>query len=55
MGHWEQIGRDNAEGRARRAALPRWRRALGNQGRAALVAAAWIVMAASLLRLFEIV
>ncbi len=42
MGHWEQIGRDNAEERARRAALPWWRRALRRHAEAALVAAAWV-------------
>jgi hypothetical protein len=42
MGHWEQIGRDNAEERARRAALPPWRKLLADHGQAALVAATWI-------------
>ncbi len=50
MGHWEQIGRDNAEERARRAAWPWWRRMLARQGRAALLAAAWIIAALALLR-----
>lgn len=43
MGHWQQIGRDNAELRARRAALPWWRRAIRTHAEAALVAAAWVV------------
>lgn len=43
MGHWQQIGRDNAEERKRRAALPWWRRAIRTHAEAALVAAAWIV------------
>jgi len=42
MGHWQQIGRDNAEERKRRAALPWWRRAIRTHAEAALVAA-WIV------------
>ena len=42
MGHWEQIGRDNADERARRAASPAWRQALRKHAEAALVAAAWI-------------
>lgn len=42
MGHWEQIGRDNAEERARRAAWPRWRRALLKHSEAALIAVAWV-------------
>lgn len=46
MGHWEQIGRDNAEERARRAALPAWRHALRRHAEAALVAAAWIAAGA---------
>ena len=46
MGHWEQIGRDNAELRARRAALPWWRRAMLRHAEAALVAAAWIAVGA---------
>lgn len=46
MGHWEQIGRDNAEERARRAALPWWRRALRLHAEAALVAAAWVAAGA---------
>lgn len=45
MGHWEQIGRDNAEERARRAALPAWRRALRRYAEAALIAAAWVATA----------
>ena len=49
MGHWEQIGRDNAEARARRAALPLWRRVAADYGRAALVVAAWIGLFAVLL------
>ena len=43
MGHWEQIGRDNREERARRASLPAWRRALRRHAEAALVAASWVV------------
>jgi len=46
MGHWEQIGRDNAEERERVAALPRWRRLLAAQGRAALGAASWVAVVA---------
>ena len=42
MGHWQQIGRDNAEERERRAALPWWRSALRRHAEAALVAAAWV-------------
>ncbi len=49
MGHWEQIGRDNAEARARRAALPLWRRVAADHGRAVLVVAAWIGLFAVLL------
>jgi hypothetical protein len=55
MGHWEQTGRDNAEERARRAALPRWRRVVASHGLAAFLALLWIVMAVSLLRLFGMV
>ncbi|MGY6246179.1 hypothetical protein ACXIUS_01360 [Bosea thiooxidans] len=51
MGHWEQIGRDNAEERARRAALPAWRRALGRHASAALLACAWILVIYGSLRL----
>ncbi|MBD3847129.1 hypothetical protein IED13_15575 [Bosea sp. SSUT16] len=53
MGHWQQIGRDNAEERARRTALPRWRRLLGRHAQAALVAAAWIIAGALVLRAFR--
>lgn len=42
MGHWEQIGRDNREERARRAALPAWRRALRRRTELVLVAVAWL-------------
>lgn len=42
MGHWDQIGRDNAEERARRATLSRWRRLLAEHATAALIAAAWV-------------
>lgn len=48
MGHWEQVGRDNAEERARRLALPAWRHALRRHAEATLVAAAWIVTAAAI-------
>lgn len=51
MGHWEQIGRDNAEERARRADLPLWRRVMAEQWRAAILAAAWIVTIVILLRI----
>lgn len=44
MGHWEQIGRDNAEERARRAQWPRWRRALYQHSNAALAAAGWLLL-----------
>lgn len=43
MGHWEQIGQDNAEERERRAKLPPWRGLIADHSRGALVAAAWIV------------
>ena len=45
MGHWQQIGRDTAEERARRIALPWWRRAIRTHADAALVAAAWVAAA----------
>ena len=44
MGHWEQIGRDNAEERAKRARQPAWRRLAADHARAALVAASWIAL-----------
>lgn len=44
MGHWQQIGRDNAEERRRRAALPWWRRSITRQARAAALAAVWIAV-----------
>ena len=44
MGHWEQIGRDNADERARRAAWPRWRRELDSHGNAAFAAAGWVIL-----------
>lgn len=43
VGHWEQIGRDNADERARRAALPKWRQALRRHAEAALIAGAWVI------------
>lgn len=46
MGHWEQIGRDNTEERARRAALPWWRKAARQHAEAALLAAAWVAAGA---------
>jgi len=52
MGHWEQIGRDNAEERARRAAWPWWRRALLKHSEAALIAAAWVAAGAVAVLLF---
>ncbi len=54
MGHWEQIGRDNAKVRTRRAALSKWRRLLSVQSRAALVAASWLAAMAILLRIMRI-
>ncbi len=53
MGHWEQIGRDNAEERARRAALPRWRRRMAFHSTAAILAVAWIAAIAGLLKLLR--
>lgn len=50
MGHWEQLSRDNAEERARRAALPAWQRALSAHGRAAIVAAAWVLTVLVIIR-----
>jgi hypothetical protein len=44
MGHWEQTGRDNLAWRARRAALPRWRRRLGEL--------LWIVAGLAVLALY---
>ena len=38
MGHWEQIGRDNAVGRERRAKSPRWRRLLYRYGNIGIIA-----------------
>jgi len=52
MGHWEQIGRDNAAERARREQRPRWRRALC--GTAPIIAAVWIVSLAIGLRIFGV-
>lgn len=46
MGHWEQIGQENAEERARRAALPWWRKAARRHAEAALVAVAWVAAGA---------
>jgi hypothetical protein len=46
MGHWEQIGRDNATERERRAQWPRWCREMHRHGGAALAAAAWILLLA---------
>ena len=44
MGHWDQIGRDNAAERERQAALPAWRRALAGHAREALAAASWVAL-----------
>lgn len=39
MGHWEQIGSENLKERARRAALPTWRRTVARIGQYALIVA----------------
>lgn len=50
MGHWEQTGRDNAEERARLAALPGWRRAIIRHRSEAFAAAAWVGLLALVLK-----
>ena len=52
MGHWEQTGRDNAEERARRAALPRWRRSATFYGVVAFLVVMWIAAILGIMRLF---
>ena len=52
MGHWEQTGRDNAEERARRAALPRWRRGVTFYGVVAFLSMMWIAAILGIMRLF---
>lgn len=41
MGHWEQIGRDNAAERERRASWPSWRRGLYRYGPEVIGWALW--------------
>lgn len=50
MGHWQQIGRDNAAERERRAKLPRWRRILVAELGTAILASAWVAIGLFLLR-----
>lgn len=50
MGHWQQIGRDNAAERERRAKLPRWRRTLVSEFGTAILASAWVAIGVLLLR-----
>jgi len=50
MGHWEQIGVENGKARERRAAWPRWRRAIDKHGVAALTTAGWIALLVIALR-----
>lgn len=45
MGHWQQIGRDNAEERERRAKLPAWRRAFVDHVWKAALAVSWLAVA----------
>lgn len=52
MGHWEQLGRDNAAERERRAKLPHWRRAAFDHASSALLAGLWIGIAAVAVMLF---
>lgn len=54
MGHWEQIRRDNAAERERRAKWPRWRQVLYRHGNAAFAAAGWVVLVALCLRAFGV-
>jgi hypothetical protein len=51
VGHWEQIGRDNAVQRERRAAWPRWRHELYRHANTAIIAMVWIASVAIGLRL----
>jgi hypothetical protein len=46
MGHWEQIGRDNAAERERLASLPAWRRGLHRWVPELLGWAAWPLLIA---------
>lgn len=52
MGHWEQVGRDNAAARERRASWSRWRQEVYRYGNTAIIAAAWIASVAIGLWLF---
>lgn len=51
MSHSDQVGGEDAAEGARRAHLPRWRRALAGHGGTALLAMAWVAAIAVMMEI----